>query len=329
MRFKKLDLNLLVALDAMLEERNISRAAERMHLSQSAMSNALARLRDYFEDELLVPVGRRMDLTPRAESLREAVKDVLARVNTTIATLPEFDPASSDRCFKFFVSDYTTATLIPYLIERAWRQAPGVSFELLPQASHPHQALEQGEIDVLIIPEGYCSPEHPTELLFTESFCCVTWQGSRWAHERVDLDAYCAAGHVIVTTGREHKSYEEMFMQRRGIQRRVEIQTTSFVATSRLVIGTDRIATVHRRLANEASRHYPVAIQPVPVDVPPMRQAVQWHKYRSMDPGLVWLRGLLHEAVAAMDADLGAPAPPLPPVVLSSREVALVDGAED
>ena len=225
MRFNKLDLNLLVALDAMLTERGISRAAERLHMSQSAMSNALARLRDYFGDELLVPVGRKMALTPQAELLREAVRDVLLRVDTTITARPRFDPASASREFKLFVSDYTLTTLIPPLLALAHRQAPGVTVQLTAHVALQQQALERGEVDLLVIPLAYCSPDHPTQTLFEEDFCCVVWQGSRLARQGLTLQ--------------------------------------------------------------------------------PMVQAMQWHKYRTPDPGLAWLRALLPTAVAQMDGPGG------------------------
>ena len=111
MRLNKLDLNLLVALDAMLTETSITVAAQRLHMSQSAMSNALGRLRDHFQDKLLVQVGRRMEITPRGLVLREAVRDVLMRIDTTIAAQPEFDPAKSEREFTLLVSDYTLSLI--------------------------------------------------------------------------------------------------------------------------------------------------------------------------------------------------------------------------
>ena len=111
MRFKKLDLNLLVALDVLLKERSVSRAAEVLNLSASATSNALARLREYFDDELLVQIGRKMELTPRAEGLHAAVRDVLLRIDSTIATQPAFEPDRSDRMFRIFASDYTQVVL--------------------------------------------------------------------------------------------------------------------------------------------------------------------------------------------------------------------------
>lgn len=119
MRFNRLDLNLLVALDALLTERSITRAAERVHLSQSAMGNALGRLREHLGDELLVQVGRQMELTPRAEVLQEAVRDVLVRIDTSIAAQPEFNCSRSDREFKLFISDYSMDMLMPHALALA------------------------------------------------------------------------------------------------------------------------------------------------------------------------------------------------------------------
>jgi len=302
-RFNRLDLNLLVALDALFAERSVSRAAERVHLSQSAMSNALGRLRDYFGDELLVQVGRRLELTPRAEALQQAVHDVLLRVDSTIASQPEFDPSSSGREFRLLVSDYATTTLMPHALTLAHRQSSTVRFHLLPQVAQPHQALERGEADLLVIPMDYCSPEHPTEVLFEESFCCVVWAEGRFARRRLDRKAYLSGGHVVVTPGGAVDSaFEARFMERHGVARRVEVTTFSFVAAPALVVGTDRIATVHARLARHALRSLPLKICASPLPIPNISEAMQWHRYRTQDPGLMWLRGLLLQAARNMDA---------------------------
>ncbi|MDG0024738.1 LysR family transcriptional regulator [Trinickia sp. Y13] len=301
MRFNKLDLNLLVALDALLSEQNISRAAEKIHLSQSAMSNALARLREYFNDELLVQVGRKMEPTPRAEALRNNVRDILVRVEATVTAQPEFLPAQANRLFRLFVSDYTMTTLMPHLFALAYAQAPGIRFELRPQVAYPHRLLERGEADILIIPKEYCSTEHPAEVLLEESFCCVVWDRSPLAHGEMTNERYMAAGHVVVQVGEGQTALEDWFMQRLGIVRRVEASTYSFLSPAYLLAGTDRIATMHRRLAEAASRSLPIVLRDVPVAVPTMEQSVQWHKHRTSDPGLTWLRGLLKEAVVEMD----------------------------
>lgn len=306
MRFNKLDLNLLVALDALLSERSISRAAEKLHLSQSAMSSALGRLRDYFGDELLVQVGRTMSLTPRAEGLADAVRDVLVRVEATISTQPAFVPATSTRVFRLLVSDYTLHTLMPHALERIYAEAPGIRIDLRPQVSHPARALERADADLLIIPKDYCSNEHPAELLFAESFCCAVWKDGGLGINLTRGD-YLAAGHVIVIPGQGQPALEDWFTQKLGITRRVDVTTFSFAAAARLVVGTDRVATVHRRLAIRVPYRESLVLHDVPLEMPTMEQAVQWHTHRTNDPGLQWLRSVLR--LACLDMDAYAPLP--------------------
>jgi LysR family transcriptional regulator, nod-box dependent transcriptional activator len=308
MRFNKLDLNLLVALNALLTERNITRAAERLHLSQSAMSNALGRLRDYFEDELLVQVGRKMEPTPRAESLHDAVRDVLLRIDTSIAAQPEFDCSKSDREFTLFVSDYTMEMLIPQALALATQQRSTVRFRLLPQVATVVRSLERGEADLLLIPKAYCSDEHPSEVIFTEEHLCAVWNGSIAARAGMNFERYAAAGHVVMLPyGSERPSFEGWFMERYGLSRRVEVTTYSFAALPFLVVGTELIATVHARLARRLQPALPITLMPVPLPMPALEQAMQWHKYRSQDPGLVWLRRLLKDAAAAMSGSTPIP----------------------
>ena len=308
MRFNKLDLNLLVALDALLTERSVSRAAERVHLSQPAMSNALARLRDHFADELLEQVGRQMELTPRAEVLVDAVRDVLVRIEATVSAQPQFKPAQSDREFRILVSDYSMTTLMPHVLALAWEHSRTVRFQLLPQVAHPQRTLERGEVDLLIIPSQFCSPEHPTETLLHESFSCLVWAASRWAQQGLTLERYLAAGHVVVRPAEtQHAAVEAWFNQHPGTPRRMEVATYSFAASVHLVIGSERIATVHHRLAVQAQRWLPVKLLPPPLAIPPMQQAMQWHKYRTQDAGLVWLRELMHSAAQRMDLEGAAP----------------------
>lgn len=297
MRFKHLDLNLLVALDAMLRERNISRAAESVHLSQSAMSNALARLREYFDDQLLVPVGRQMEPTPRAEALAEAVRDVLVRVDATIATHPEFIPAESHRVFRLLVSEYTTTVLIPTLLELVWQESKNIGFDLLPQSRDPARLLAEGEADILIMPDAYLGSEHPTARLYEDDYVCVVWTGNTAIGDTLGLADYLAAPHVVAQMGPNRKSvFEDWFLKSFGTTRKVQVVTPSLVAPCRLIIGTDRIATVQARLAREAVKTLPVRILAAPFKIPHMVQTMQWHKYRTQDPGIAWLRDRLHEA---------------------------------
>lgn len=302
MRFNKLDLNLLVALDVLLSEASINRAAARLHMSASATSNALARLRRHLGDELLVQVGRKMELTPRAELLREAVRDVLSRVDTSIAAQPEFVPHQSYREFRVSVSDYSHTTLIPHVTRLAWAQAPAVQFNFQPHTENPQRTLERGEADLLVMPENFCSPHHPKETVLQEAFVCVLWNGNPLAARGVTFDDYVNASHVIMQPpGTQAPTFERWFLERFGVSRKVGITTYSFVAAVHLVIGTDRIATIHRRLALQLQTMLPITILDSPVPFDAMNLAIQWHKHRGSDPGLLWLRGVFAEAARRTD----------------------------
>ncbi|MEK8029797.1 LysR family transcriptional regulator [Ideonella sp. DXS29W] len=304
MRFNRLDLNLLIALDALLTERSITRAAERLNLTPSAVSSALSRLRDYFEDELLVQVGRKMEPTPRAEGLHDAVRDVLVRIDSAIAIQPEFDPAATDRTFRIFMSDYTQMVLMPHVLALAAAQRCTARFELLPQVTNPQRNLERGEADLLIIPRGFLSPDHPDEVLYDEGFDCVLWRHSALARGDFGFDQYAGAAHVVMQPqGGSGESFEAWFVKRYGISRRVAVTTYGFASLPALVQGTEYVATVHSRLARLFARAWPLALRPPPFPLEHMQQAMQWHKYRTHDPGLSWLRELLRRAVVRMDAE--------------------------
>jgi DNA-binding transcriptional LysR family regulator len=302
MRFNKLDLNLLVALDVLLKERSVTRAAETLNLSASAMSNALARLREYFDDELLVQIGRKMEVTPRAEALQEAVREVLLRIDSTIAAPPAFDPAGSDRLFRIFASDYTQIVLAPAMLSLAARARGTVRFEFAPQVNEPHRYLERGEADLLIIPTGFTSPDHPREVLYRENFVCMVWRGGAMAEGELSFERYVAAEHVVMQpAGGRADAFEGWFLKRYGITRRVSVLTYSFITLPALLVGTDRVATVHERVARRLVGAWPLEIRPTPIPFDPMEQAMQWHKFRTNDPGLAWLRNLLVEAARQID----------------------------
>jgi DNA-binding transcriptional LysR family regulator len=300
-RFDGLDLNLLVALDALLKERNITRASEQVHLTQSAMSNALGRLREYFNDELLVQVGRKLELTPRAEGLQEAVHDVLLRIKTSIATQPTFVPEQSDRTFKLLISEYTSSLLMPTMLELVWQQSKTVGFEFMAQTTDPFGLLSRGEADLLLIPDNYLATDHPSEVLFEESYVCVIWKDHSTIGDTLSFEEYLAASHVAVQYGHEHlPAFEGWFLQRFGVVRKIQVVTPNLLAPPELVVGTDRIATIHRRVAQRASATLPIRILPSPIEIPSLKLAMQWHQYRSSDPGLLWLRELLRRAAATI-----------------------------
>ena len=300
MRFKKFDLNLLVALDALLAERSVAKAATRLNLSPSATSDALARLRDSFGDPLLVQVGRRMEPTARAEALQATVRELLVQLDHTISAESAFDPAASDRSFRIYASDYTQLVLGPPLMARLAAVRCSAVLDFLPQVAQPHRDLERGEADLLVLPRQLMSPDHPHEALYEESFVCVLWQDSALARGTLTRQRYLDAGHVVMrpaATGRD-SSYEDWFVKQAGVQRRVAATSYGFATTAALLVGTDLVSTMHASLARLMARMLPLALRPCPLDMPPMTQAMQWHRARSQDTGIAWLRRMLLEAAA-------------------------------
>jgi LysR family nod box-dependent transcriptional activator len=304
MRFKKLDLNLLVALDLMLRLRSISRAAEQMNMSQSAMSNALTRLRQYFDDPLLVQVGRRLELTPRAEAMQDSVRDILVRVDAAISSEADFDPAQSNREFSVLMSDFTMQVLMPHVLRLAYEASPSIRFRLLPQQTFPYLEIDRGEADLLVAPKIFSSADHPSLPLFEDDYCCVVWNEGRLSGRPLTEKDFAEAGHIRMVPSTGAISFEDQFLERRGIARRIEATSFSFTSLPYLVVGTDRIATVHSLIAKQAQRHLPIEIHPLPFPWTRLDEVLQWHGHRSRDPGLVWLRGIFEQAATAMASSI-------------------------
>ncbi|MBL4827605.1 MAG: LysR family transcriptional regulator [Spongiibacteraceae bacterium] len=299
MRLSRLDLNLLIVLDALLVERSVTRAAKIINLSQPATSGALARLREYFEDELLVRVGSTMKLTPLAESLAKPVHNILLQIQATVEKKPEFNCADSDRCFHFMVSDYVATVFMPQLIRQVAQVAPGVRFEFTFNTDSPADALEEGNIDFLLQPKQALSDLHPFCYLFEESFVCVGCANNPGLKKTLTLARYLELGHVTVHFGKQRvPSVDTTLMKEFGIEPRIDVIATTFSSVAQYLVGTARIATMHRRLAQMWAEYLPLKIMPVPVDLPQLESSLQWHKYKDNDPGIDWMRQMILQTAA-------------------------------
>ncbi len=300
MRFQRLDLNLLVALDALLTEQSVSLAADRLCLSQSATSSALGRLREYFDDDLLVLKGRQMVLTARAEELIEPTRAVLEQIRTTIAVSPEFDPATSDRTIRFMASDYTTEVLLAPALERFATLAPEMRFEIQHMSSAPVESLERGFVDLLVTVDFATSADHPSELMFVDDYLVVGDQANPAFAQEMTSKLYLSLPHVTVRFGKQRiPAFDDWYMRRKKQQRRVEVVTASFVTMPSLIIGTNRIGTMHRRLAEKMGKRYPLAFAEVPFDIPPVRELAQWDIANNNDAALRWVVGEMKKVAEA------------------------------
>ncbi len=303
MRFKGLDLNLLVALEALLETRSVSVAARRMNLSQPAMSAALARLRAYFGDELLVASGKRMYPTAFAETVMPQLKACLADLDTLISNPTLFDPATSQRTFRILGSDYVTAAVLVPLVARLAEIAPGVRLDIVPVQDDASEQLEQGKADLLLTPDNYIHPDHPADVLLEERQVVVGWKQNPLFDAPLTEKAVFAAGHVAVAMGRDRTpSFADRQLLVMGKSRRIEVTTGSFLAVPWLLQGTHRLAFLHERLARSVVKLFPLVWAPAPFDFPVMREMAQHHRAREADAGLGWLRRVMAEVVVEIDA---------------------------
>jgi LysR family transcriptional regulator, nod-box dependent transcriptional activator len=308
MRFQRLDLNLLVALEALLSERSVSLAAERICLSQSATSSALGRLREYFGDELLVVKGRQMVLTSRAEALVDPVRAVLEQIRSTISVSPPFDPATSDRKIRLMASDYLTEVLLATALSDLLAEAPAMQFEIAPMADSLVESLERGLIDILLTIDYAISADHPSQLLFEDDYVVVGWDQNPALAEEISRDVYFELGHVAARFGKARTPvFDDWFVRRQSQQRRVEVVAPSFLAVPGFIIGTNRITTMHRRLAKKISAYLPLVMREVPLAIPSIREAVQWHISNNNDPAIRWVVERL-VAVAAEKPEVKSPA---------------------
>lgn len=301
MRFKKLDLNLLVALDVLLTERNVSRAAEKLFMSQSATSGALARLREYFGDDLLVQVGRKMVLTPRAQALAAKVRAVLMQIEGTIIQPPGFDPATVERTIRVAASDYVVVAGLDRALRAIRQKAPGLTIILEPPRGEPSMLLVQGEIDLLAMPEVYLAEDHPSVEYFTDEYVVIACQSNTLYGDTITREEFFEARHVGLRLSSHTPGYEAWFVKNAGAERKMSAVAGSFMAVPLLVVGTSSIALLQGRMARAFARYLPLRVLPCPIDIPPLVEHLQWHLFSENDACLIWVRDQILAAREGID----------------------------
>lgn len=294
MRHNKFDLNLLVALDALLEECSVSRAAERVFLTQSAMSNALGRLRLHFQDDLVTQVGRRMVRTQKGEAIRGEVRSLLLRVAQVTRPVSTFDPATATRTYRIAASDYFVAVVLPSLLQRLESVAPSVRLEVQTISPNLNEDIERGEIDLLIVPHVYVVKGYPSRMLFEDDWVCVAWENNVRIGRRLSLDRFLELDHVV--RRQSHPNFlpiDTRDIAQQNLKRKVSASLPQYGLLPLAVVGTQRIATVQRRLANLSVRRLPLKIHKCPFPCTPLRETMQWHGIYEADTGHQWLRELI------------------------------------
>ncbi|MFL9990751.1 LysR family transcriptional regulator [Paraburkholderia sediminicola] len=298
---RDIDLNLLVSLDALLAESNVTRAAERLHLTQPAVSTQLARLRQIFGDPLLLPAetGRGMTRTARALELMAPLHAALKNLEAVVRHQPAFDPLTDTRRFVIAAHDNATVVLGMRLMERLPTSAgPGVrvAFVIGDQPTAASR-LESGEIDLLLGSDRMIPPSMKARKLYDEHFVFVQRKGHPRGTAPLDLDAYCALDHVLVSTsGGSFHGFMDEHLDELGRERRVALSVQHFTLVPELLSKTDYVSTLPSRFA--ARYLDQLDIFALPFDARGFTLYAAWHPRNQADPALVWLRETLAELAA-------------------------------
>ncbi|PCJ39801.1 MAG: nodulation protein NfeD [SAR86 cluster bacterium] len=299
MRYRRLDLNLLIALEALLSEKSVTQAAVKLHMTQPAMSGALARLRENLDDQLLVQVGRQLELTPRAETLLEPVRDIILRVDSVLLNEADFDPQNSKRHFVIVASDYVIRTFLIDVLRNVHQSAPGISFEFRHPSKNSQAELAAGDIDFFIGPEIDTSGKHPSSILFEDTYSVIAWTDNTALKGSISFDEFMALGHVIFRGSDSSLPwFDRWFTRQFKDARRIECSVHSFDLQPYMVVGTDLIATMPAKLAHKYAEYLPLELYDPPMDLPVLTEVLQWNSFRGEDPAIQWFRKVLEEAAS-------------------------------
>ena len=294
-----IDLNLLSVFQEVYRERQISSAAKRLGLSQSAVSNALARLRRSFGDELFVRTATGMQPTPLAAQMAEPIGVAMAQVALALNQRSRFDPASSQRRFVLAMTDVGEIYFMPALIERCRVLAPMVEISSRRAGSvNLKEEMEGGRVDLAIGPFEDISEALYQRQLFRQPYVTMFRKGHPLGRGKVDLARFVAAEHMLVDSHESPYDRINGILVRAGIGPNVRFRVPHFTAVPYMVSTSDLVVTVPQKLAERAAQPFGLEWIAPPLDLPPLQTNVFWHRRYNQDPGNQWLRGLLAEVFA-------------------------------
>ncbi|MAT94691.1 MAG: LysR family transcriptional regulator [Halioglobus sp.] len=318
MNVNRIDLNLLVYLDALLRERNVTQAAHQLNLSQPAMSNGLRRLREVFDDPLLVRTSEGMTPTERALELEPVVREVLSKVDHAVQPRTAFDAENAVRVFRIMASDYAESTLLPTVLGKLRTLAPGLTLDIMTPSDVSFLDVERGKVDMLInrfdsMPQSF----HQIHL-WNDSFTCVL-SPENPVLEDWTLDAYLQANHVWVSkTGMgvgvgvnpadvQRLGWVDVALNKLGKKRQIRVFTRHYQAAMTLAEQNDLIVTLPTRCANLKVNNPRVVLREPPLDIPPLELKMAWSPLLQHNPANKWLRKIIADTARELDGQEATP----------------------
>lgn len=286
-----LSLDLLRVLDALLEDRHVTKAARRLGMTQSATSHALARLRQRFGDPLFVRGPRGVVATARAEALGPEVRAVLERIDGLATAGAPFDPRTLRRRFVIGGSDYSELLLLPQLVAALQREAPGV--DILSRAEPGHDvenAMARGQLDAMLGVQADAPPRLIQKKLFDDTFVCLFRRGHPALSEKLTAARFAALRHVLIAPGGGGTGVVDDVLGERGLSRRIVVHTATFQSAPLMVEASDAVTTMPRRIAEVLTKGRRIEVVPTPVKLPGFTLSLTFHERSRSDPGHQWLR---------------------------------------
>lgn len=297
-----IDANLLVSLDALLRETSVTRAARRVGLTQSAMSHALARLREHLGDPLLVRAGRQMVLTPKAEALAPRVARLVEEMSRLFAPDEGFDPAALARAFSLRTTDHILFVLMPEIDALLNTEAPGVDLLVTSLNEQGVDVLRHGQCDLVVGVFNDLPSDVREQALFTDRFVCLVRKEHPVARTGLSLAQYGAMPHVLVAPRGTPGGIVDRVLAEHGLRRRVARSVPHFLVAPFLVTHSDAVVTMSERMAQRISPLLDLAVLEPPVTLPHYTLSMAWHERHEGDPAHRWLRDVLVRAASRLPA---------------------------
>lgn len=305
--FRTLDLNLLRVFDQVMAERNLTRAARNLAMTQPAVSNALNRLRETLGDRLVTRSGYGVEPTPKALAIWPAVNEALRQLEASLAP-GEFEAAKANATFQLAMADATAAVIMPGLVATLEREAPGVSVRVFPLTTRdPRRLLEEGQVDLAV---GYfpavladvtaqaqagARAGYEVQRLYESHYVCVMRTGHPLA-DRLTLDAFCAARHMLVSFSGRAYGFIDQALAAHGRQRRVVLTVNQFFTAGRVVATSDLLTVLPRHFIGVTGRAHELTHRELPFDLPPVHVDAIWHQRNGQRSDHAWLRQVVAEA---------------------------------
>ncbi|HZH14912.1 MAG TPA: LysR family transcriptional regulator [Archangium sp.] len=294
-RLASVDLNLLVTLDTLLKEKNVTRAAARLGVSQSAMSHSLRRMRTLFDDPLFVSTPRGMIPTPRAQELARPIERMLQEVEHLLDQ-PRFDPGTARRKFKLIASDYTQLVLLPPLLRHLAQHAPGIDIAFRTARGELSRHLERGDADLAIGMFDADLPDGIRQELFQDGFVCLLRADHPAARRPLTLERFLEFSHALVAPRElEDTGMVDTVLGRMSKKRRIALSVPHFLVAPYAIAHSDLLLTIAERIARVVEKPFGLRTLQPPLEMPRFTISQYWHERWQHDPAHVWLRGTLRQ----------------------------------